>query len=626
MKKTLFLLFTCFQLFPAATIAQCTLCSGFNSPQEGTTTYLLGSDWIFGDIHGQFGQQYISFEATFGNKYVLTTLSQFGGEVVGVSNKDVLLTVVSANPNLMGCYEPVPGVFGASHDDDLNYGDSRREPLLIWSPPQTGTYYIHVTAYPCVQLAPSQRVRVAYRSLYYENANFSLWTGACDDDWTNGCNWVTRGATGSPQVGRPTSFANYNLNILGNRPVKISSGIDTCKNIFFEGIASLALDGGVLRVQKELENYGNSAFDLSTWTFYTDYAEIYSQASNPGTLIFSNNQYSAHNLQGVKVKLSGHGSSYFGFVSDGNTTLHSLEVGAPIGWVVNQDLTITHQLTFNQAELSTPKTLKLGPSVQINNSGLFSFIQSGSRVEKTTNGNATFAIPLGNNGNRFRQIDITPSTSTQTKWRLTHENSQSLGTAVASGLHHVSSADLWTVELLSGPSQLTGTVKLYWSDCAGVGNNSLNSSDLRVAGWDSQLSKWVSLGNQLALINANSGHILSGTVDFRKYTKFTLASTTANHPLYSCYIGAKMAAEESTHFDLTLSPNPAHDQVTIAWDGNEEATSIAVFDLSGRRVLNPLPQQNQAYMKLSTASLSPGVYQVVMTFDKRRVGKKLVIQ
>ncbi len=619
--KTLYFLIGLLSFSPMLGIGQCSFCTAFNVPKEGQTVYALWSDWKYGEINGNYGEDYISFQADAGKSYVITTLSQFGGNVTGVSAKDVYLTIIDPNQPNGFCYLPAPGVFGESYDDDYLYGDSPREPFMIWSPSQSGTYYLYVTAYPCVELGANQHVTLAYREVPFGTTNFAVWTGACDDDWANDCNWVSRGTTGAPSVGRPTSFFNYDVNLLGNRNAALSGNVDTCKHFYLEGQASFEVDAGAISIQN-LINQGNQAIDWVTWTTYTDYAEIFSQSSTPGTLIFSQNQLGANNLQGVKVKFNNPSLPYAGLVSQGNSTLHSLEVNLPGGLAIPEDLSITHNLTFTDGTVSTAKTLALGPQVQITNPGLSRYIVEGSQVEKTTNGNGTFIIPFGSNGNFYRQIDVTPNTSQQTKWNITFSHTQSLGGAVSSGLDHVSTADLWTAERIAGPTVLTGTVKLHWGDCSGVDNTS-NGSDLRVAGWNAQLAKWVSLGNTSVTMNGNSGEILSGTVDFATYKHFTLASTSSSHRLKDCN-APRLTSENLSSFDFKLFPNPSHDQVNISWVESDIEGVLKVIDLSGRVVLRKQVAAGINEQAFSIAFLANGIYQVVLDLVEQQAVKRLV--
>jgi hypothetical protein len=95
MKKKIILSYLGLSLLFISSFAQCTLCSPFWATNQGTISTNLFNDWSFAYINGDWGQDYVAFQAEAGKAYMFTTLPQFGGATQGISQNDAQLTIVN---------------------------------------------------------------------------------------------------------------------------------------------------------------------------------------------------------------------------------------------------------------------------------------------------------------------------------------------------------------------------------------------------------------------------------------------------------------------------------------------------------------------------------------------------
>ena len=82
--------------------------------------------------------------------------------------------------------------------------------------------------------------------------------------------------------------------------------------------------------------------------------------------------------------------------------------------------------------------------------------------------------------------------------------------------------------------------------------------------------------------------------------------------------------------DLSLSPNPASDFVTIDYQlGKETTAQIELYDATGRRLAAILPLQSQAKGKyqqqFNLGNLQEGMYFILLQTEREQISKTLIL-
>ena len=90
--------------------------------------------------------------------------------------------------------------------------------------------------------------------------------------------------------------------------------------------------------------------------------------------------------------------------------------------------------------------------------------------------------------------------------------------------------------------------------------------------------------------------------------------------------GAATAAMVTNGFNISMSPNPATDQVTISFTATEQAaTSVRILNVSGASVLsNDLGNVQNGSVNLSLNTLPAGIYMVEVTSGDHKTIQKLI--
>lgn len=192
---------------------------------------------------------------------------------------------------------------------------------------------------------------------------------------------------------------------------------------------------------------------------------------------------------------------------------------------LNSDMSINGVFDFNAGLLkcqnSKVLTFNQGSS-HIGAGGLSYVVGKVSKI-----GNTAFTFPIGNDL-LFRSVSISAPSNTTDKFSAQYFRSNPtplFGTGKDLTLNNVSKLEYWDVSRDAGTSSVS--VSLDWeATMSGV----TNASDLRVAHWNSSLSKWEDLGKTNA-ISANStiGFVTSNVTS--NFSPFTLGSATSVNPL-----------------------------------------------------------------------------------------------
>jgi hypothetical protein len=146
-------------------------------------------------------------------------------------------------------------------------------------------------------------------------------------------------------------------------------------------------------------------------------------------------------------------------------------------------------------------------------------------------GNTAFVFPIGT-GAKLRTTGISaPAVTTdafECKYFYTNPHSLYNVTLKDATLNNVSQCEYWMLNKTAGSS--TATVTLSWDNVFSCGVT--NPADLRVARWDSGLTKWVDHGNTNYTNNSAAGTLeSSAAIAITNFSPFTLASVGTANPL-----------------------------------------------------------------------------------------------
>ena len=78
---------------------------------------------------------------------------------------------------------------------------------------------------------------------------------------------------------------------------------------------------------------------------------------------------------------------------------------------------------------------------------------------------------------------------------------------------------------------------------------------------------------------------------------------------------------------LTLSPNPAHELLTIRFAGmNSQQKEVRIYDMGGRQVLYKRHDAATSEIKIDISSLVEGMYVVSIFRDGEVISDKLIVR
>jgi hypothetical protein len=198
-------------------------------------------------------------------------------------------------------------------------------------------------------------------------------------------------------------------------------------------------------------------------------------------------------------------------------------------------------------------------------------------------GNTAFTFPIGNDS-LYRSVSISAPSNSSDKFSAQYfrNNPSTLfGSAKDLTLNNVSKVEYWDVSRDAGTSSVS--VSLDWeATMSGV----TNASDLKVAHWNSSLSKWEDLGKTNSInANSTSGFVTSNVTS--NFSPFTLGSATAINPLpielydfdIFCYNNKlkffwETKSEDNNHFYSILSSSDAINWSVIDTIKSKGNTSI----------------------------------------------------
>ena len=181
---------------------------------------------------------------------------------------------------------------------------------------------------------------------------------------------------------------------------------------------------------------------------------------------------------------------------------------------------------FNTGDLvgSSANLVTFGNNTLVHNASKNSFID-GPVLKR---GNDIFEFPVGKNDTAYAPITISAPSNITHQFRAEYFQIDPNtipydATLKDASIEHISACEYWTLDRISGASNVN--VTLSWDDrSCGV----TDLAELTVARWDG--SMWKDHGNGGTTGNIANGTIISsGTVN--SFSPFTLASTSLNNPL-----------------------------------------------------------------------------------------------
>jgi hypothetical protein len=199
--------------------------------------------------------------------------------------------------------------------------------------------------------------------------------------------------------------------------------------------------------------------------------------------------------------------------------------------------TTTPNSSFNDVQLLRVLTFTAGDIVTNESRVVFKATSSytGAADSKHINGwckkigNTAFTFPVGN-GAKLRSTGISAPANATDAFECTYLNSNPNSfynvTLKDATLNNVSQCEYWLLNRTAGTS--SATVTLSWDNENSCGVTF--PADLRVARWDSGLTKWVNHGN-INYTNNPAAGTLESSAAVTDFSPFTLASAGSANPL-----------------------------------------------------------------------------------------------
>ena len=351
----------------------------------------------------------------------------------------------------------------------------------------------------------------------------------------------------------------------------------------------------------------------------------YLTASGPAGL---NETYSGTTAQEtVTGSRTNPGGNWAPFPTTGSI-LKTLTINNSAGVQLARNLMVNTSLLFLNGTM-TPGSF----SLTLNSGAVSSGYGPGKYIEGPCSkvGTSTFLFPVGKSGN-YAPIEISNISTSSTFTAEYFGDSPSNSTSIASGLHHISASEYWTLNQTAGSG--SAMVNLYWESTRSGSISVLD--DLRVARFNG--SEWVNEGNTGASGNTSAGSVFSGTVT--SFNPFTLASSSSNNlmgnvlPVELLYFSAKMMAD-AVLLEWSTASEQNSDYFTMERSGNgwywEELRVIKAAGYSAETLRysltddNPLKGFNYYRLKQTDWDGSTAVYPIVSVQNLHHISRTITL-
>jgi hypothetical protein len=180
-----------------------------------------------------------------------------------------------------------------------------------------------------------------------------------------------------------------------------------------------------------------------------------------------------------------------------------------------------------------------------------------------------FLFPVGKDGN-LRWLELKMGSGNYTIEYI-HENPAVIGSAVGSGLDHISKLEYWTV---ISDGTINNQAKIELSFASSQSGGVTDPNYLNVAKF--QTSEWEDAGHTSTTGNFQQGSVLSGNLDFlaREYTLGSVLNLENPLPLTSIFLDIKEISGKPV-FNWLLTTNEIPDHFNLYEVINGKSTQIA---------------------------------------------------
>lgn len=266
--------------------------------------------------------------------------------------------------------------------------------------------------------------------------------------------------------------------------------------------------------------------------------------------------------------------------------------------VYHGDITLNSELdlTAGVFTFQQPAVLTLSSAASVINASAASYVDGLVKKE----GNTAFTFPVGKSVIGYAPIAISAPANITDAFTAEYKRSsaQAISTSYTAGLHHVSSADYWTLDRTAGSSSVDVTA--YWTPQSSVNGSPgyiNNISSLRLAHYNSGATMWDSYGG-----TANAGStVFAGSVTWtgvNSFSPFALGSIDNSNllseasggalPVSINYLyGAKQNGSNILHWQVTASNTGAVNMELQKRNSNNIFAGINAITASAQRCLLP---------------------------------------
>jgi len=392
-------------------------------------------------------------------------------------------------------------------------------------------------------------------------AGTNLWTGVVSTDWFNPSNWC--GTVPTSTTDAIIGQGSVNMPTIGNSGAQV-------RTITINQSASLT-------------------------TLATNNLNVYGNWTNDGTY--------TPNLGTITFTGSGGGT----INSAGTTTFNNLVINNSGGVIIASGThRVSGSMTFNSGIVTQNSTLNILNGASVVGASNASYLDG--MITKT--GNSAFTFPVGNGG-YYGPISMSaPSLTTDNftaRYIHTSANSSYPLTQIVPTLDHVSAAEYWVLDRLSGISNVSVTLSWNSPQSGSIGN----ISALHVARWDATSSEWVDQGAAGTIGNTTSGSVSSASTISSFSTPnspFTLGTITNQNalPIQLVNFGCSISSNGTVKLIWTTESEINNDHFEI--DRSGDGTSfIAVGMVKGAGTsslehyysfVDELPLRGKSYYRL----------------------------
>jgi hypothetical protein len=417
-----------------------------------------------------------------------------------------------------------------------------------------------------------------------------------------GGNLTVSKAGGSVDLDITLNF-NSQVSVAGNMDISVTGGgsdinlnVQQTAQLNISGNLDLASSGGSGKINVALANQAqinavNLTYNctksktanvtLSNTASLNLTGNIIREDSNQQNGTLSSNDSSSVNFKGSAQQVVTAGGTGGDTLYMQNFTVNNSSTASP-QVVLNSNLYVTGSLTMTKGivQSSASHMVILGANATCTGGSSTCYVNGPMRKQGTT----AFVFPVGKNGVYAPIAMSAPSTSSSFDAEY-FNTAYSNTTSIDNSLTKVSQVEYWDLHRASG----NGSVKvtLYWNNASRSGISS-NTSDLKVAHFNSTTNKWESIGNTAVTSANNAGTVTSALNS--NFSPFTFGSNGISAlPVTLTSFNVK-ASGSSVEANWTTSSEINNDYFTL-----ERSTNGRDFTEAGKIDGHGTTQVEQSY-------------------------------